>query len=235
MNSYPSSSTSMMNSYPPSSSSCTMNSYPPSTGYVPPSTGGYPTGCTIPPSASSINISLGGAGGLGVNLGFGTPGVTIVENTYPVPGVYPGVHESVGVTYGTPGLVPPQGGYPAQTGYGAVSGYQTGLVPPQGGYPGQSGFHPGVVTTPHQIEEVLSDVRKAFQAQQIDSLRNAVAGRRIVAINAADCGTIVKTLWKLNQVEAARFLEPYCPDRHAFRASMEKNMWSSEYKIWSHL
>lgn len=213
-----------------------MNSMPSS------SMGGSMMGGPPPPTGGSISISVGGPG-LGVSIGLGAPDAHVAVG-YPGPGYaqppdmgmgYPPAYSPVPGGMGTPGM-----GYPAPSAYP-----QPGFAPPaQAGYPAAGGYQttvtsvsypPVVQATAVNVNDIVNDVRRAFAAQQVDSLKNAIMSRHVTTLSPADCGEIVKCLWKQNQVEAAQFLRSFCPDHYGFRAAMEKNMWNQEYKIWSHL
>jgi len=201
------------NSYPSTSPgaypSTTPGAYPSTTPGAYPSTtpGAYPG--SPPPSMGYPAPSMGYSAPA-PSMGYPAPAPSM---GYPAPAPSMG-YSSMSPSMGYPAPMGVPNPFPAQVGV-QISG-------PVASYPASK----------QQVDDVINDTKKVFAKDQVDALGNSLASRVITNLTANDCGLIIKALWKQNQVPAARLLQPLCLDQHGFRAAMEQNMWTGEYKSW---
>ena len=78
-------------------------------------------------------------------------------------------------------------------------------------------------------DQIERDVRAAWKQDQVATLESACRLLRPV-LTPAECGKIMKALWKENQVAGARILQVHCPDLYGFRQAMKEHMWASEFE-----
>jgi hypothetical protein len=228
-----SSSSNLPGSYHPPSSNLPGAYHPPSSNlpgaYTPPQSGAIPNtpqgyGYNYPSGQNpSMSPQTSYPGAMHNTPGYGYSYPT-GRGMPPQSSAIPNTPQGYGYNYppGQNPSMPPHNPNPYQT-PGAMP-----YIPPNQGYGANINIS---VTGPNSgtVKQIIKEVKAAWKNDQCRQLETSLRTYNSV-LSAAECGSIVKELWKDNQLNGANILRNYCREPlGALRAEMNKVMWQSEF------
>eukprot|EP01128_Nolandella_sp_AFSM9_P009234 TRINITY_DN5855_c0_g1_i1.p1 TRINITY_DN5855_c0_g1~~TRINITY_DN5855_c0_g1_i1.p1 ORF type:complete len:225 (-),score=45.14 TRINITY_DN5855_c0_g1_i1:94-768(-) len=204
-----------------------------------------PYGLVNPPGAgTTVNVNLSGMVN-GMNNMMNSMANTMASAFTPAPAPTPVVQQSsygqapynhVNVSMGAASPHPAPGGYGMQQPpMGVNMNMNVGGGGPVYGAPAMNSGFTAAPTQPTYGGnsgvggKIAAEAKKAWKKDQVNTVANSCRAYN-PSLTPAECGAIVKVVWKDNQAPVAQILRGYCHDFAGFRAAMNKNMWMGEFK-----